>query len=271
MSKQQPCADYLGNEFPSIKAMCKYWNISAETYSSRIKSGWTQKQALTTPKMKYTDHKGNKFKSKSAMCRYWGINDGTFDSRIKNGMTQEQALTAPKQETVVSKSCTDHLGNKFPSISAMCEYWNNIDISIYNERRKNGWTQEKALTTPSTSRPIPKSETKLRTDCFGNTFKNIQKMCDHHNTSCKRYYKRINKGYSQIEALGVIPLLNNQTKNAKITDTITIIKHANIDDKRKFFLCSIRNSSEAILSRNTILKYAIEYHTAKKAELAETA
>jgi hypothetical protein len=44
------CTDHLGNEYPSITAMCKAYNIPTQTYGMRIKQGWSVKDALTTPK-----------------------------------------------------------------------------------------------------------------------------------------------------------------------------------------------------------------------------
>lgn len=43
--------------------------------------------------------------------------------------------------------CRDHLGNKYPIISKMCESY-NIPIYTYENRIGNSWSLEKALTTP---------------------------------------------------------------------------------------------------------------------------
>jgi hypothetical protein len=45
------------------------------------------------------------------------------------------------------KECRDHLGNKYPTISKMCESY-NIPIYTYENRIGNSWSLEKALTTP---------------------------------------------------------------------------------------------------------------------------
>lgn len=207
-----------------------------------------------------TDHEGNKFPSISALCRHWDTNTTTYKNRIAKGWTKEQALTTPTK-----MKHTDHKGNKFRNKIAMCGHY-GISVTTFDARINDGMTKEQALTTPTKTKPEPKSKPKPCTDSIGNTFENVEKMCNYYNISKYKYDYRINHKYSQLEALGIIPLLNNRTKNAKITDTITVIKFANIDDKRKFFLCLINNSSEAILSRNTILKYAIKYHTAKAAK-----
>jgi hypothetical protein len=42
----------------------------------------------------------------------------------------------------------DHNGNGFNSIKAMCAYW-GVPYQTFFERRKQGWTLEKILTTPT--------------------------------------------------------------------------------------------------------------------------
>lgn len=43
--------------------------------------------------------------------------------------------------------CYDHLGNKFPSVAAMCKHY-NIARPSFDTRIKNHWPLEKALTAP---------------------------------------------------------------------------------------------------------------------------
>lgn len=47
MAKQ--CTDHLGNQFESMKAMCRHWNITQKAYDYRKKRNWTLEQILTTP------------------------------------------------------------------------------------------------------------------------------------------------------------------------------------------------------------------------------
>lgn len=39
--QKQKIKDYLGNKFPTEKAMCDHWNIPYDTYKSRRKSQWS--------------------------------------------------------------------------------------------------------------------------------------------------------------------------------------------------------------------------------------
>lgn len=47
--KQFECVDYTGKEFDSISSMCTYYKINRTLYNYRLKLGWTQEKALTTP------------------------------------------------------------------------------------------------------------------------------------------------------------------------------------------------------------------------------
>lgn len=147
------CVDHLGNEFHSKAAMCKHYNIDRTTYNGRIANGWSVEEALTGnregkcgPKP-YTDHKGNEFPSIAEMCRAWDVGYDTYTRRVRNGYTLEEALTGKREGKCGSKPCTDHEGNEYPSVNAMCKAW-TVDYSVFKCRRRRGWTLEKALTTP---------------------------------------------------------------------------------------------------------------------------
>ena len=81
------------------------------------------------------------------MCAFWNIKYETFSRRIKvYNMSLEEALTKPVKHNggIV---CYDHLGEKYYSVTSMCEHW-GIARKLYEYRISHGWSQEKALTTP---------------------------------------------------------------------------------------------------------------------------
>ena len=43
------CADHTGREFPSIQAMCDFWQINRSTYHNRLRAGTLLRQILTAP------------------------------------------------------------------------------------------------------------------------------------------------------------------------------------------------------------------------------
>ena len=69
------------------------------------------------------DHLGNEFPNIMAMCKHYGIKSATLYKRInEKHMSLEETLTTPvrKQKPI---PCKDHLGNEFPSKSAMCKHY----------------------------------------------------------------------------------------------------------------------------------------------------
>ena len=52
---------------------------------------------------------------------------------------------------MIKKAVTDHLGNKFESITEMCEYW-GVPYDRFRNRVAHKWTVEMALTTPFSKR-----------------------------------------------------------------------------------------------------------------------
>ena len=94
------------------------------------------------------------------------------------------------------KECEDHLGNKFNSISEMCNYW-HINLRTYANRRRLGWTLKKTLTLPIKSR----HRGKLCKDHRGNSFESKRKMCKFYNITTWAFSKRIKDGWSLERAL----------------------------------------------------------------------
>lgn len=65
-----------GKTYPSVKAMCDAYGITAQAYRHRRKAGWTKSDALlekTTGSVECTDCFSRVHESISAMCRYLGI------------------------------------------------------------------------------------------------------------------------------------------------------------------------------------------------------
>ena len=146
--------DHLGNHFKSVSAMTKHWGISRTTYLSRINMGWSVEKSLTfsikgeyRTKGSVVDHLGNKFKNRSQMLKHWGILPATYHHRIhKEGLSVEEALTKPLSNTYFPKEVTDHLGNKYRSLSLMARTYGIKPITLRN-RLERGWSVREALTT----------------------------------------------------------------------------------------------------------------------------
>jgi len=148
-------SDHLGNEFRSKASMCNHYNIDRITYLRRLQRGWTQEEALMVPAddkhngLVATDYLGNEFDSISEMCRSYGIDVLLYFQRVSHlGWTPEEALTVPVGNKYNGIITTDHLGNKFNSISEMCRSY-SMNYDTYDNRVSHlGWTLEEALTIP---------------------------------------------------------------------------------------------------------------------------
>ncbi len=100
---QKPCTDHLGNTFPTNLAMCKHYNITKNTFDTRIRKGWSLKDALTKPIQKKnescTDHLGNTFPSVTTMCEHYHITQRVFYNRIEKGWSVKATRPTPVQKT----------------------------------------------------------------------------------------------------------------------------------------------------------------------------
>lgn len=127
------------------------------------------------------------------------------------------------------KPCEDHIGNKFSSVQAMCEYW-NIDRGTYEYRKKQGWPTKKALTLPSKST--------FCEDHLGNKFPSIKNMCEHWNINNKMYECRIQQGWSTEKALTKSKMTVGHQKQCedhlgnKFHSIKDMCKHWNMNDNR---------------------------------------
>lgn len=139
--------DHMGNEFTSIKEACKAWNISIWTYNHyKDKMSFEQivkhihENESTMPK---TDHLGNVFDTFKDMCEHYGFkHPSCIRHRIEQGMDLKTALTTPSTDH--NKTETDHLGNTYESITAMCAAY-NIDPSDYFKAKRTGYSTAECL------------------------------------------------------------------------------------------------------------------------------
>lgn len=107
-------------------------------------------------------------------------------------------------------STTDHKGNKFASIKDMCKYW-NIPKGTYGARIRNGWSKQEALETLVGAAyhggfkiaPYKEPQEKIQpvNDHLGNTFKSEESLCLHWDISIQIYKVRLQRNWSQKEAL----------------------------------------------------------------------
>lgn len=91
--------DHEGRYFNSLEDMCKFWDISPELYQKRLRSHWTQEEALALSE-DGTQHKftvdGELFKTLEDCAKAYGItNFSKFCKDIKiNKMSVKEAIEA---------------------------------------------------------------------------------------------------------------------------------------------------------------------------------
>lgn len=192
--------DHLGTLFASVEAMCEHWGIDSDEYLWRRDRGWNIEQALTLKEgaKPIKDHLGNGFKSERAMCEHWGSDVNIFVALGKSNpdLSLKSRLELSKNSKA-KKEVTDHLGNKFKSLTAMCSY-HNISLGIYKARIARGLSVEKALTGVKMIRG-------MAIDPFGNKFNSVKDMCKAYNISVGTFRARLRNGWDTEEAL-VVPV-----------------------------------------------------------------
>lgn len=260
-----PIVDPNGVRYKNQADMCKAWNVKLNTYVNRINRGYTQIEALTGNKediksFQVQDHLGNIYTSIEDICKAYGITPTMWYQRLKKGWSIEKTLTTKprvvtkhKMESIEER--TDHNGIVYTSIKEMCNHF-DIEYLTYIRRIERGWTKQQALTEG-----INNSHGTETTDPFGKTYPMLKDMLDAYSIGFSTYNQRTKNGYSLLEALGVIPLLNNSIKDFVIDNNLTVIENIeeNNKDAKLFFLCMFKGH-EIVMHRNAIINYYISSH-----------
>lgn len=98
----------------------------------------------------------------------------------------------------MSTPARDHLGNRYPSMSAMARAY-GLKVSVLVSRLEAGLDIEKALTTPVGT--VNPTASKPCVDHLGNKFSSEKKMCEFWHISYCTYRKRIKSRWSLKDAL----------------------------------------------------------------------
>ena len=190
------------------------------------------------------DHLGNTFPSITTMCDHYGISTDTFNKRRnEKHMSLKEALTTPARKT--RDSCKDHLGNEFPSIAAMVDYY-GITRKTFEKRRKKQRSLKEILSTP-----VEKRKKDSYKDHIGNEFPSKKAMLDYYGVTRTSFDSRIKSSIE--EALGVIPYICFKTKNTHITNNLFIKEVKTIGKKMLYAVC-IYNDTETLLTHDEIIE-----------------
>lgn len=200
------CVDFNGNEFVSIVAMCRHYQIEPDVFYRRREKGFSLKDCLTADKYAlrtngdenfsngyYTDHNGDKYETLEDMCSHWGISVNTYKKRCLNGKTLKETLETPMSRTLP----VDHKGIRYKNMREMCEAY-GVKYDAFRVRLKRGWTLEEALTNP---RNVTKGNCIECYDFKGNKFKSYQDMCKAYGVKYTTFLYRKNLGWTLEECL----------------------------------------------------------------------
>ena len=141
------------------------------------------------------DADGNEFPSIKAMCAAHGVGCATFKKRRSvYKMDLRRALTPGRLMCDKAIPQTDHLGNSYPSIRAMCRAW-HVGHETYVHRLELGLSKEEALTHKGALGH------KACTGPNGKKYPSFKAMCDDYGVRKDMCETRIKRGMSLLQAL----------------------------------------------------------------------
>ena len=163
-------------------------------------------------------------------------------------MSLEEALTKPiVKEGRHTVPCKDHLGNEYPSKTAMCKAY-DISLVAFSRRIKRGYTLKDALMLPSNSYNAKKTE-----DHLGQEFRSVSSMCAAYGIGQVTFAKRIKRGMPLEEAL------TNPTMK-KGRHTVPCKDHLGNEYPSKIVMCDVYG-----ISLMTLFRRIREGHTLEDA------
>lgn len=219
-----PVIDPNNVEFPSVGTMCKAWGVPVQIYRSRLKYGYSQKEALTgkieidgqtvpiltgTQTRPVFDYKGVLFVNARVMAEAHGVNYSTYKRRKALGWSLEECLTpeikperVPKYGEHCKEPCYDHDGNPFPSKKEMCAAY-GVEYKHFQRRiTEYGWSLKDALLGRDDIGK--KGKTIPVVDPLGVTHASISAMCRAHGVKVSTYRTRVDRdGMTMAQALGI--------------------------------------------------------------------
>lgn len=78
----------------------------------------------------------------------------------------------------MGKIAVDHLGKAYPSYKEMCKQY-GVSYGLFANRRRSGWSVEKALTTPVLDGNSHATRCVEAEDHLGNKFSSQKEMCEY--------------------------------------------------------------------------------------------
>lgn len=182
---------------------------------------------------------------------------------MRIGWNLKEALTTKPNQCLKVK---DHKGNEFNCERDMCKYY-NIPANCYYSRKRDGWTLEKALTTPSRDSSCQ--------GVFKETHKSLRAMTDYYCTPYNSFKHRESLGWSLGECLGVEGRgLESCIKNKHVINTTlrNIRKAYTGRDGKAYYKCEdaetlqplLLNADEILLYKQKDYKTAVQQLLARR-------
>lgn len=132
--------DHTGKEFTSFVKMCNYWNKDDGLVQSRLRGGWTLKDALEKEVRQTkdsTDHNKHKFFTVEDMTKHWNIRADLYRGRIRLGWSTEYALTYQQSYTEPISKIDTSIRRCIMTNQELFDLTHSVSI---NEKGKKVWT-----------------------------------------------------------------------------------------------------------------------------------
>ncbi len=180
-----------------LQSQCKdCQNIERQARDAVNSEEGKKKAMATTPKPQVFE--GKQYPSIVALCEAHGVSYVTYWSRIDKGYTQREALGIDKKE-IINGNAKSYVvnGKHYSSQTSLCDAHDTPVITFQN-RLKRGWSVEEALNLKKTDKGREKQQ------CFeGKEYDSTKDLCDAHGVPTRTYHGRLEKGWTQREALGL--------------------------------------------------------------------
>lgn len=150
---------------------------------------------------------GKQFPSLKAAADSYGVTTNDISRRLRWGWTPEQAVgLEPHRRRANRGVAIEWNGKQYPSIRALAVAVGEAE-GTFAKRLREGWTVHEAVTGKRKRPPTHANAIEFR----GAKFDSLTSLADHHNVKRLVFSKRIARGWSMEQALGLAAETRSKT------------------------------------------------------------
>lgn len=212
-----------GKVFKSINEASKYYNVASSSVNRRLNNGWSIEEAFELVERKNARSKevtleGITYRSIKEACMYYCKDYDKIKHRLRTGWSVEEAFDLDEREYMYKGSPRPIIieGKSFESIKEACKYYKMDYDKVCSRLSAKGWTKKWSI-EEAFELEIRKDGGYKPVTVEGKTFRSVAEAARYYNMNYDTAKDRINSGWTNEEAFGLVKRARKHSKGKPIT------------------------------------------------------